>query len=86
MFQLAQQSPKRKAPERGRRYGRLVVVRLEKTEGGRRYWRCRCDCTGKNVVVPTRYLTSGETRSCGCLRIDHGRATMRRRYSTDTAA
>lgn len=29
-------------------------------------WHCRCDC-GNEIDVPTRYLKSGNTRSCGCL-------------------
>lgn len=32
-------------------------------------WHCVCDC-GKHVHVPTSYLTTGDTRSCGCLFMD----------------
>ncbi|MFD4442539.1 hypothetical protein ACFWPK_22490 [Nocardia sp. NPDC058519] len=30
------------------------------------YWQCRCEC-GRDVVVPTGNLLSGNTKSCGCL-------------------
>lgn len=55
----------------GKRFGRLIVIepaRLDRTESNRTRngWRCRCDC-GKEIVLPTRYLTSGEKNSCGCL-------------------
>jgi hypothetical protein len=45
------------------RFGRLVVI--ERVTGTT--WRCRCDC-GKEKIVSTKCLTSGFTRSCGCLR------------------
>lgn len=38
-------------------------------EKGRTYWFCQCDCEEKNVVsIATSQLTTGKTRSCGCLR------------------
>lgn len=49
----------------GGRFGRLLVVGRRKSEGGRRRWLCRCDC-GKEHVVSTLHLNSGETKSCGC--------------------
>ena len=54
----------------GLRFGRLTVIELDHKEqcksGTRIYWRCRCDC-GKITVVKGYSLTSGVTRSCGCL-------------------
>ena len=35
-------------------------------ERGRRKWRCRCDC-GRITEVYQSNLTSGRTKSCGCL-------------------
>ena len=57
----------------GQRFGRLVV--LEPVPGARRTrWRCRCDC-GQELVVGSGYhLTSGNTKSCGCLHRDTARA------------
>lgn len=28
-------------------------------------WKCQCDC-GNIAFVPTSYLTTGDTKSCGC--------------------
>lgn len=64
----------------GDRYGRLTVIaedRLPNTPGRARHGfktgqlgaRCRCDC-GNELLVAANRLTSGNTRSCGCLRIE----------------
>ena len=54
-----------------KRFGRLVAQRIV----GKRYtcyvWRCICDC-GNTHDVMTGQLTSGQTRSCGCLRKENG--------------
>lgn len=52
----------------GKKFGKLTVLeKTDKKDVSRCYiWRCRCDC-GKEVLVPTNCLTSGNTRSCGCL-------------------
>lgn len=51
----------------GKRFGRLVVVSLsEKRCSGEKMWNCLCDC-GNTLLVSTGHLTSGHTRSCGCL-------------------
>lgn len=43
-------------------YGRLVTLRYL----GHCKWECSCSC-GKEVVVRSDHLRSGDTRSCGCL-------------------
>ena len=53
----------------GERYGRLVArKRISKQVGKRKmsYWICDCDCGNKTTVQLT-HLTSGDTKSCGCL-------------------
>lgn len=51
----------------GQRFGRLVVLRREKTlKRGISRWLCQCDC-GEQTVTSTGSLRSGLTRSCGCL-------------------
>ena len=52
----------------GERFGRLIVIK-EKGRNKRRQkvWLCKCDC-GEIKEVPTSYLTSGDTTSCGCYR------------------
>jgi len=56
----------------GERFGRLVVLsRAEDytAPNGSKHvrWRCRCDC-GAETIVDACQLTSGKTKSCGCLR------------------
>lgn len=51
----------------GQRFGRLTVVeRAGKNHNGK-LWLCRCDC-GNMTAVPAKYLFSGNTKSCGCMR------------------
>ena len=57
----------------GKRFGRLTVLgylgsraKGKKIQG---YWECVCDC-GMYKEVSTNALTSGSTRSCGCLKIE----------------
>ena len=50
----------------GQRFGRLVVIEKLPSKNNRCWWRCKCDC-GNFKDVPTKYLTSGTTQSCGCL-------------------
>lgn len=56
--------------EAGQRFGRWVAVCAASYGGkGHRKWLCRCDCgVAREVSVPT--LTSGASRSCGCLQRD----------------
>lgn len=59
----------------GNRYGRLLVVgyagiiRSKKSGHTATLWNCKCDC-GNELTVPRYRLTSGNTRSCGCLKVD----------------
>ena len=50
----------------GRRYGRLTVIKLDHRIERKAYWECLCDC-GNVLVVRNCALTSGNTKSCGCL-------------------
>ena len=51
----------------GDRYGRLVIVGIEgKDRHKNNIYRCKCDC-GNTAFVRGHNLTSGNTRSCGCL-------------------
>lgn len=62
----------------GQRFGRLtaVSVRKDRLPSGKavRVWLCTCDCGGTAEPI-TNYLTSGETKSCGCL-VHEGTATQ----------
>lgn len=52
----------------GQKFGRLTAIeRTGEKKGTSFVWRCRCDC-GKETMVTSNSLLSGNTRSCGCLR------------------
>ena len=53
----------------GLRYGRLVVVRLERREGSIG-WVCHCDCGNKDYWAKSTNLNRGRSgiRACGCNR------------------
>lgn len=51
----------------GEKFTRLTVVGFShKDSNHRKWWKCVCDC-GKEKVLHTGNLRSGNTRSCGCL-------------------
>lgn len=50
----------------GQRFGKLTVVQREpRPNTSRAFWLCHCDC-GKHAVKMGKYLTCGDTKSCGC--------------------
>ena len=53
----------------GQKFGRLIV--LERAENIGRYtaWKCQCEC-GEILIVRGNALTSGTTKSCGCLNME----------------
>ena len=54
----------------GERFGRLIVLSIEakapKENDGHTYYLCRCMC-GRTTIVRDTHLTTGHTKSCGCL-------------------
>lgn len=54
----------------GSKFTRLTVLRKAGAKQGRTAWLCQCEC-GRKTIVLTHRLTTGHTRSCGCL--DHDR-------------
>ncbi len=50
----------------GHTFNRLTVVDYKENKG----WICKCSC-GKNLVVRSSDLTSGNTQSCGCLKTEN---------------
>jgi hypothetical protein len=74
----------------GQRFGRLVAEsRITATkQGGQKYslWTCACDC-GQTTKARLGDLTSGNTKSCGCLHREqpnagtHGLSYSGRAYS-----
>lgn len=58
----------------GQRFGRLIVLGTwPPVPGGRTRWRCLCDCGQETIVGSAHHLTSGNTKSCGCLHRDSAR-------------
>lgn len=60
----------------GLRFGRLTVVGRQPAKNKRTYWTCVCDC-GQKTETSTNHLTSGNTKSCGCL---HDEVAAERQY------
>lgn len=57
----------------GLKFGRLLVLHYQKTPSIKlrrgASWLCLCDC-GNKKVVPSNVLVSGESKSCGCYRVE----------------
>lgn len=54
----------------GQRFGRLTVIECAGSDKRKHaIWLCKCDC-GNYTKVPAGDLSSGNTKSCGCLRIE----------------
>jgi hypothetical protein len=63
-------------------FGRLTVLRLAgRGKRGQAQWFCHCSCGNKEIIVAGNSLSTGSTRSCGCLHKDvmtkHGHAGKR---------
>lgn len=61
---------KRRYDKTGMRFGRLVVQGVTPTPPLR--WVCLCDC-GTQIEAKSGNLTSGNTKSCGCLMLEMAR-------------
>lgn len=53
----------------GQVFGRLTVLGFSHVERNLARWICRCEC-GKELIMRGASLRNGESKSCGCLRID----------------
>ena len=55
----------------GKKFGRLLVLEETDKRSSNQtvIWKCKCDC-GNIVYIDTSRLTSGNTKSCGCLSIE----------------
>jgi hypothetical protein len=71
---------------RGRRFGRLTVVKRHDKNGprGDPHWVCKCDC-GQKTIVSGRNLRFGNTKSCGCLHGPTKRVILPRRERTNNS-
>lgn len=57
---------------KGKKFGKLTVISQARALNLKEAvkWNCRCDC-GNLVKVKTASLNNGNTRSCGCLKINN---------------
>lgn len=56
----------------GQRFGKLTAIKAVGRGKGKvsaYEWLCKCDC-GNEIVVNVNSLTTGNTKSCGCWKID----------------
>jgi len=53
----------------GEKFGRLLVLSFDRKVSSHYYWNCLCDC-GNKKIIECYQLTSGKTKSCGCLKSD----------------
>ena len=68
----------------GRRFDKLVALRQTEQRSSARYvmWECKCDC-GNIVVVSSRALISGNTKSCGCLKVQTNSERLTKWYTDE---
>ena len=59
---------------RGQRFGKLIVTEFIETGKKKSHWGCQCDCGNITVAVADN-LVSGNTKSCGCLKLIHGESS-----------
>lgn len=57
----------------GERFGRLVAMKYAYTDKEKKaVWECVCDC-GTHKMVRAKDLKSGNTKSCGCAKVERAR-------------
>lgn len=57
----------------GKQFTRLTALRrTDEKAGGKYLWICLCQC-GREVLVASSSLLIGNTRSCGCLKLEMAR-------------
>lgn len=67
----------------GQRFGRLEVISFSRDiksgTRNRKYWNCVCDC-GNAKEVRTDSLTSGNVKSCGCIKKEQDAINLTSEY------
>jgi len=59
----------------GQQFNQLTVIEFSHWEGSATMWRCRCLCD-REIIVRVDALSTGNTKSCGCLRARTSRERM----------
>jgi hypothetical protein len=68
----------------GRRFGRLLVLRLEGIKEHKAYWQCKCDC-GNFTTAFGNNLKRGTTKSCGCIQKENASNRLKEKDFGDVA-
>lgn len=56
----------------GKIFNRLTIIKYAYSDKSRKAcWLCKCEC-GNEVIVDTHRLKNGNTKSCGCYKIEKG--------------
>lgn len=65
----------------GHKYGRLTVLhkRSDRKKWNYPLWLCQCEC-GKQIEALSHALRTGNTRSCGCLKLERVRNKIALRH------
>lgn len=65
----------------GKKFGRLTVIKDsgKRDSSGNIMWECRCEC-GNTACVKGKSLTSGISKSCGCLQREIASETMKKNF------
>ncbi|MHB1167496.1 MAG: hypothetical protein ACYC0N_03010 [Carboxydocellales bacterium] len=55
---------------KSKRFGKLTVIQFSHVDDKKQsHWFCLCDCNKDKIITKKgKYLTAGDTKSCGCLR------------------
>lgn len=59
----------------GKQFGKLKVIKFSHRNSSV-FWECECSC-GNRTVLPAHKITSGKTKSCGCLVAETIRKNMK---------
>jgi hypothetical protein len=79
-----QKASREKVIKSGTVFNRLTV--LEKTEDkkhGCYVYKCKCSCDGKEVLVRSDFLRSGDVKSCGCIHNELLRKNVTKAYKNN---
>ncbi|MGN1298074.1 MAG: HNH endonuclease [Clostridia bacterium] len=60
----------------GKKFNNLTVISENGKTGKEILWKCKCDC-GNVVNVRGYDLKNGHTKSCGCIRKENSKSTIR---------
>lgn len=66
----------------GKKYGKLIIIKLDHKDKYLKYYLCKCDC-GNEKVVLLGNLKMGYIKSCGCLYQNIGRKVNKYRKMKD---